>query len=284
MSEPMHVAASATEAPAKVVKITAHSQPTLFVAIGRQRVGKTTFLKVLTELTRQQGGRPEVWNTDSLNKSHTISSLGDYVLEPDSTRTEKQVKWLEQRIENLVQTRQDAILDIGGGWTAMHELIDKSHLVSALSKIGVNLVTVFMIGIEKADIDYLDELQRNKRFASKKTVIVLNEGLIPIGLDTADAKKRVIMNPTIIRALGEGAVFAVFPNLNGLKEVTDREQTFIDFAGDAPSPDGLPTSVFDRLRVMHWLRCEVPAFLQELGPEYLPRMPKGLPEVELEAE
>ncbi|WP_102325778.1 MULTISPECIES: FAD-binding oxidoreductase [Komagataeibacter] len=260
-------------------KETVKAQPTLMMAIGRQRVGKTTFLKVLTELTQQQGGHPEIWNTDSLNKSNTIASLGDYVLEPATVTAKGQAAWLEQRIEQLVETQNDAILDIGGGWTAVHELVKASPLVAQLEELGINLVTVFMIGSEHADIDYLEDLQANRGFIPKNTVVVINEALLSGRVDASDEIRHILQYPAIEGALGRGAVYGVFPALDGIKRVSDRGQSFMDFAANKPA-NGFPTSsFFDRCRVSRWLRRDVPKFLAALGPDYLPRMPAGLPEV-----
>ncbi|NHN86054.1 FAD-binding oxidoreductase [Acetobacter musti] len=258
------------------------TKPTLLVAIGRQRVGKTTFLKSLAEITTQQGGKPEIWNTDSMNRSHTIASLGSHVREANSTSAAGQAAWLEEQIERLVDTRQDAILDIGGGWTAMHELIRSSPLVAALDEIGISLVTVFMIGMENADIDYLEDLQTKHRFLPPKTAIVINEGLLPVGVETPRAVAEILNNNTVLKTLDRGAAHGVFPAVNGLKKIADRGQSFMDFAANKPV-SGMPaSSVFDRLRMNRWLKRDVPLFLQDLGPDYLPRMPKGLPEVMME--
>lgn len=270
------------EPSAPTQQVTLPGRPTLFVAIGRQRVGKTTTLKAIAEITRQQGGNPEIWNTDSLNRSHSISSLGDGVMEPPSATAAGQAIWLEERIENMVTGGHDAILDIGGGWTAMHELIKTSPLITALDEIGVSLVALFMIGVEHADIDYLQDLQEEKAFLPPRTAIVINEGLIPTGHETRLAVKEVIRHPTVRRAIGRGAVYATFPAINGLKKIADRGQTFLDFAANVPVT-GMPTSsVFDRLRVNRWLKRDVPLFLRDLGADYLPRMPKGLPDVVME--
>lgn len=258
------------------------TRPTLLVAIGRQRVGKTTFLKSLAEITAQQGGKPEIWNTDSMNRSHTISSLGSHVLEADSTSPSGQAAWLEEQIERLVETRQDAILDIGGGWTAMHELIRTSPLVAALDELGISLVTIFMIGMENADIDYLQDLQEQHGFLPPRTAIVINEGLLPVGMDTARAVSEILENRAVLNALDRGAAHGVFPAVNGLKKIADRGQSFMDFAANKPVPGQPKSSVFDRLRINRWLKREVPLFMRDLGPEYLPRMPKGLPDVVME--
>ena len=271
--------ATITDAAEPTVLVT---RPTLLVAIGRQRVGKTTFLKSLAEITAQQGGRPEIWNTESMNRSHTLSSLGPQVLEADSMSPTGQAAWLEGQIEKLVESRHDAILDIGGGWTAMHELIRSSPLVAALDELGVSLVTIFMIGMENADIDYLQYLQEQQGFLPRRTAIVINEGLLPVGIDTPQAVSQILENEAVLNALDRGAAHGVFPAINGLKKIADRGQSFMDFAANKPVPGQPKSSVFDRLRVNRWLKRDVPLFLRDLGADYLPRMPKGLPDVVME--
>ena len=44
-------------------------QPVLIIAVGRQRVGKTTLLNVLIEMYRGLGAEIEVWNADLHNRT-----------------------------------------------------------------------------------------------------------------------------------------------------------------------------------------------------------------------
>jgi len=253
------------------------------VAIGRQRVGKTTILKALTEITLRQGGNPEIWNTDTLNRSHTINSVGGDVLTPSEQTATGQAAWLEGRILEMAQTGRDPVLDIGGGWTALHELIQGSPLLGVMQRLRIKLLPYFVVGFEAAHLDYLDDLHR-RAFNPAGSVVLVNEGLMPYGADLTEKTRIILHHPTVQQALRQNGTIALFPAVNGLQAVAERHQSFFDFVDGKPVP-GMPLpSWFDVLQFDYWLRHEIPVFMQNLGEDLLLNMPAGLPPVVTKAE
>ena len=51
---------------------TADRPPMLWVALGRQRVGKTALLNTAVQYFRGLGNLVRVWNADQQNRSHTL--------------------------------------------------------------------------------------------------------------------------------------------------------------------------------------------------------------------
>ena len=253
-------------------------KPTLFVAIGRQRVGKTTFLKVLAETTRRRGGTPEIWNADGLNRSNKIDDIGGEVLTPPSTDIAVQAAWLAENIDRLATTGKDAILDIGGGWTAVHKLIQETQINEVFEELGVSLVTIFVIGLEKGDLDYLDDLQ-SRDFMPPKSLIVINQALLPPGISVDAAADEILDHPAVVKAMDGEATYMIFPVLNGIKAINDRQQGFFDYAENRPVAGFPPAGAFDRSRVKRWLNLAIPQVLAKVGPGFLPYMPEGLPTV-----
>jgi len=251
--------------------------PVIFTVIGRQRTGKTTLLNALAETVHRQGGTPEIWNTDLLNRSHSINQFHAETRSPSEADLTSQRKWLEHRIMEMVEHRRDVVLDIGGGWTAFHELINGTPLVAALEEEGIRLIVVYMMGTERADADYLEDLQTKKGFRPRRSVIVLNEGLIPAGASLQGAFSGLTRSAPVMRAIGNGAKVVTMPALEGMAELTDRSLSFEAFIGRA-QVDGFPkTSMFDRLRADRWFNVRFPQFLEDIGLDHLPRMPNGLP-------
>lgn len=267
---------AAVKAAAPAPKTAQKKKPVIFTIIGRQRVGKTTLLNALTQTVHDQGGTPEIWNTDLQNRSHSISNFHD-AQSPEYSDTKRQRKWLEEKIQSLMQSGNDAILDIGGGWTALHELINTESLSRALDMMGVTLSVVFLVGHERADLDYLEDLQKKKKFSPRKSAIIVNEGLIPPSLDIDDVVDVVSHHPAVMEAMENGADIFMYPAAEPMKDVCDRSQTFRAYA-EGEQKAGFPvSSIFDRLAMDRWYRRDFPAFLQELGADRLPNMPKGLP-------
>jgi len=255
--------------------------PVIFTIVGRQRVGKTTLLNAVAEITRRQGGNFEIWNTDLQNRSHSISNFHD-AKGPAEADMAFQQRWLRDQIQSLMESGKDAILDIGGGWTALHELINSASLTRALEAMGVTLMVAFMVGQEKADLDYLEDLQTNRGFFPKKGAIILNQGLIPAGVRPDDVMDQICAHPAVIASMARDIQTYTLPALFCLKEVTDRNLPFMAFATGEQAEGHPTTSIFDRIEVERWMVRDLPHFLAKLGKTRLPHMPRGLPVPETE--
>ena len=48
-------------------------KPVLMIVVGRQRVGKTTFLNALAQYLRGQGASFEIWDADKMNATNNMS-------------------------------------------------------------------------------------------------------------------------------------------------------------------------------------------------------------------
>ena len=105
-------------------------EPVLLVAVGRQRVGKTTLLNALVEIYRKAGSDIEVWNADLHNRTHTLSLFHEDALSPrPGASIEDQRAWIEERVRSQVKHRRDVVLDVGGGLTALNTLVEQVRLV-----------------------------------------------------------------------------------------------------------------------------------------------------------
>ncbi len=89
-----------------------------------------------------------------------------------------QRKWIEDRVRDQVQHRRDAVLDVGGGVTALNALIEEVKLVRSLERRGVRPVLLYVLGSDRADLDYLERFTEDQSFLPPATVIVLNSGLV----------------------------------------------------------------------------------------------------------
>ncbi len=113
-------------------------QPVVIVVVGRQRVGKTSFLNTTVQFLRAHGGEFVVWNADKLNRTYSLSMFSGDVLEPTRGDAEDVKAWLEDRFTHLVQHRYDAVLDIGGGDTPLAFLAQPRRLGERRLHFGLN--------------------------------------------------------------------------------------------------------------------------------------------------
>ena len=252
-------------------------KPVLIVAVGRQRVGKTTLLNALTETYRGVGADIEVWNADLHNRSHTLSLFHPDAIEPTpGTGTEDQRTWLEERVRDQVLHRRDAVLDVGGGVTALNALVEEIRLVDMLERRGIQPVLLYVLGNDPADLDYLERFAEDSLFLPQSTVLVFNQGLVKSGRSAQLAFSALREHPTVVNAVLAGAKIAQMPSLSCISAVTERGLGFAGFASGKQA-EGFPeTSFFDQERVLVWFGRALPKFFLDIPAEWMPRTTQPL--------
>jgi hypothetical protein len=101
--------------------------PILWVALGRQRVGKAALLNTAVQYFRAQGNPVRVWNADQQNRSHTLSMFFSDAVEVPAGGIEDGKIWIEGRIEDLIKHRYDAVLNVGGGRSPLFWWMVEQH-------------------------------------------------------------------------------------------------------------------------------------------------------------
>lgn len=248
-------------------------RPLLIIVVGRQRVGKTSFLNTTVQYVRSTGGDLVVWNADKLNTSYSLSMFHADALEPESADIEDVKRWLEGRFMHLAQHGYDAVLDVGGASTPLARLVEEAPIVRTLEEFGVRVVLIHVVGPEVADLDYLERFQAEALFAPEATVIVLNGGLVLTGRSINSAFENVRRHPVITAAMLSGARVLTFPKLACMSEVTDRHLSFADAMKRVERPGIEPLAFFDPPRVDIWWKRDLPAFFGSFPPLWLPEMP-----------
>ena len=252
-------------------------RPVVIIVVGRQRVGKTTFLNTTVQFLRTHGGEVVVWNADKLNRTYSLSMFHQNVLEPPSADSEDVKAWLEDRFTHLVQHRYDAVLDIGGGDTPLARLVEEVPIVRTLERRGIRVLLVHVVGAEMADLDYLERFLAENLLAPEATLIVLNDGLVLTGRSANFAFANVREHPALISAMMRGAEVVLMPKLACMSQVTDRGLTFADAMNGVNKPGAVPLSFFDQERVAMWWERDLPAFFATIPPLWLPAMPRFVP-------
>ena len=252
-------------------------QPVLIIAVGRQRVGKTTLLNILIETYRRLGAAIDIWNADLHNRTHTLSLFHKDALQPAAgTSVEDQRSWIEERLQDQVRHRRDAVLDVGGGVTALNTLIEEVRLVDMLARRGIGISLLYVLGNERADLDYLERFAEDGLFVPTATLLVFNAGLLTGGRSAAAAFGAIARHPAVLKALNAGARIMQMPALNCMAAVTDRGLSFEDFAA-GQQVDGHPeTSFFDQERVWLWLNRDMPKFFLDAPAEWMPAIKQPL--------
>ena len=128
--------------------------------------------------------------------------------------------WIEHKLADQVGRRYHAVLDAGGGWTGFSSLVEDVPLLDALDERGVEVVGLFVIGPEQADLDYLDQFAASGTFMPAATVVVLNAGLVLSGRSADAAFTPVMRSAAVKAAIDRGAKVVMMPSLGCMSEVT----------------------------------------------------------------
>lgn len=252
-------------------------QPVLIIAVGRQRVGKTTALNVTIEIFRSRGAEIEIWNADLHNRTHTLSLFHKDALQPpEGTSLEDQKRWIEERVREMVIHRRDTVLDVGGGSTALNTLIEELHLVEMLEARGIRVVLMYLLGNERADLDYLAQFAEDGMFMPKATLLVFNAGLLTSGRSAKTAFNALMEHEVVLKAINNGAKIVQMPALSCMAAVTDRGMSFADFAAGEQAPGYPESSFFDHERVWLWLNRDIPNMFLRIPPDWLPAVKQPL--------
>ncbi len=249
--------------------------PVAIWGLGRQRVGKTTFLTALLDTVRARGGTPEIWNADIQNQSSSLSVYYPEALVPRQRIQGEQRRWLEERIQAQLMHRQDAVLDIGGGATALQEVVDDGPIAELLASQGIRLTVVYVVGPDPADLDYLEDMQRRGLLLPDRSLIVLNGGLVPRGYDAGITFEPVFRHPVVAAALATGATAIVMPALSCMDEVVRQELSFTRYLDPASTGKHPPITPWNRMKVRKWVEQDFPASLRSIPPGWLPRLGAG---------
>jgi hypothetical protein len=196
-------------------------------------------------------------------QNRSLKNYIENVAEPPTNDALVTSRWLESLLrhttgENPQKERFSALVDLGGGDTALHKMMsDILGLADDLTASGVAPVAVYTLGPRVDDLAALDSFEV-LGFQPAATVIVLNEGLADQTEDREDAFARVMRHSVFRKAVDRGATVVWMPVLNPHELVQEIEAKRLGFihARDAISPPGrkvVPIAPFNRARVRKWL-------------------------------
>lgn len=126
-------------------------KPKVWFAIGPGRSGKTMLLRWAAEMTANRGGSAIVAAADPQNRS--LKNYLDGVAEPPTNDAAATSRWLEALLRHVMDAKLSAMVDLGGGDTALHKLLTTApDLAEALDGAGVAPVAVYTLGSRVDDL------------------------------------------------------------------------------------------------------------------------------------
>lgn len=179
------------------------------------------------------------------------------VMQPETNDGVQTARWLSDYLDYLMEQKTSAILDFGGGDTALAKMVHEvPDLAATMTAAGVAPVACYMIGPRVEDLASLDALE-TAGFQPPATAIVLNEGRVDSTLSRDEAFARVFRHSAFTRVVDRGAVVLWMPRLEPevAAEIEGKRLTFGQ-ARDGQVPAGAkfgPIGGFKRSMVRRWL-------------------------------
>lgn len=225
----------------------------LLTFVGRGARGKSTLARFVIERARAGGRCVLVLDADRINA--TLAGAFPDAIVPESgddTDVETTVAGLVERIS---ETGENAVLDLGGGDTNLRRFAAEMDFRTWLPSIGIEPVAIHVMGASPDDCSALALAEEGGLLAFPKTILVFNEGIVPIGQSPTAAFSRAVQEQPIVRqTLERGARLCVMPRLGPLFEIEDRGLTFADAAANT-APSGIdPLGKWRAQQVTVWLR------------------------------
>ena len=227
----------------------------IIFVIGRGKTGKTTLLRWMAEQALDDKRAFLMADIDPTNAS--FSSYFPNVSRPAGYDPVEVREWLLRFIAYAIEQRTTAIIDLGGGDTALRSLLTEMPTIFAdIQGAGLAPVALYMCGPQPDDLAPIVTLSSHG-FAPDARAIVFNEGVAEAGLPREQSFAEVVDHPVVHNEIQDGALILWMPRLFAAAAVENRRASF------AAARDGkteVALNMFDRTRVRAWLEAMVHRF------------------------
>ncbi|MBY0331760.1 MAG: hypothetical protein K2X49_13935 [Acetobacteraceae bacterium] len=179
----------------------------LAVGLGRGFGGKSTGLAELVWRARNAGR--EVIVADGDPRSRTLAGMFEGATHPPTEELPDVKAWLTGVLNRMVKERRSAVLDLGGGDRVLQEYGRDLRLVEFCHRRGIEPVALYFLGPEEEDLRHVLSIWEAGYFRPKRTLLVLNEGVIREGRTVIGAFERTLEHPGFREMVDEGGAVPV---------------------------------------------------------------------------
>lgn len=199
--------------------------PVLFVAYGRGQSGKSSLTRLLIDRARNAGR--EVIAADGDRSNATLTSYYRDASRPQSADDPDMHEWITGLVERMATDRISVALDFGGGDRAMQVYSAEFPLLAFCREHGIRLVIAYFVAPNIDSLAPINTLEKSGTFRDADTIVVLNQGLVPVG-KTPEVAFRPVEEHEAYRSVLEHAKLIVMPKLGCMSEMERRRAGFFD--------------------------------------------------------
>lgn len=243
------------------------------IRMGRGRTGGTTILDVMIQWARSAGRKVIIADGDLRNA--TLSSLyppeaDGGAMKPHSEDLVDMKDLFTTALGQAVATGASLVVDFGGGDRVMVDYGHEVSLVEMIEGLGMQPLALYVTGPEPDDFEHILSLWTSGVFRPERSILVLNEHLVPSGRSPQGAFRYVLGRPEMERMADEGLRVIVMPRLPSMQQVRELGLSLIDAMTGRPGKKGVPLDPVRVFMIKAWFRRLEAAFADVDALEWLP--------------
>lgn len=232
------------------------ARKTVAVRFGRGRGGGSTGLDALIQ--RALTGNRPVIIADGDRRNPTLAGLyppgsSNAAIQPGSDEPAVVKAWITDTLSMAIERQSSVVFDMGGGDTAIQELVADIDIVGFAEMSGFHPLGLFFCGADMDDFDHIVSIWRAGYFKPKRAILVLNEFLIPSGRKTGGAFRHIHARPEMKELAADGMEVMYLPRLPCMENVRAKGLGFFHAMNGKVGSDGLPLDPVRRFMVRQWL-------------------------------
>lgn len=228
-------------------------RPKLILPMGRGSRGKTLLSRWMIDRAANAGRTLVIGDGDRTNQ--TLARFFPRAVSPTSADEADVRGWIASLVEAQITGRHDTVLDLGGGDLTMKALAREMDLLFWLTSLGVDVVPVHLLGPSIDDAAYLQSVEEGGLLASPTTILVLNEGTVPVGRSAHAAFSETVQTmPVFAATVGRGARLVSMPRLECASDLEEGGLPFHLAAQGSAHPGGRSLGPWKAQQITIWLR------------------------------
>lgn len=162
------------------------TSPVLLIGLGRGGAGKSTALSEMVYRAKAQG-RDVIAADFDAHRSATLISMFPDAFKPASEEMPDVKDGIINLLNLMVETKRSAVVDFGGGDRSLLDFDRDMDLVKFCKRRKIEPVALFVLGPDNEDLQHMLKIHVAGFFRPKRTIVVLNEGVVREGKTVAGA-------------------------------------------------------------------------------------------------
>jgi hypothetical protein len=173
-------------------------------------------------------------------------------------------------VAKAIKQGASLIVDFGGGDRVMQDYGRELALVEMCEGVGMEPLAVYVTGPEADDFEHILSLWRSGVFRPKRSLLILNEHLVPHGRSPAGAFDAITARQELEEMVAGGLTTIVMPRLPCMTHVREAGLGFLDAMSGRPGKNSEPLDPVRQFMVRQWLKRLKVAFSEAAVLGWLP--------------